>query len=892
MAAIEAGWRRCGGLLPLALLLWISSVAVAQEEGGSEDAAGEAANPPGGTRPGVIRLTTPTEAEAEEETEGQQTTQQVEAEEEGPPPSTGFSNQQPAQAAPPSSQEVAGPPLIEPRRLVQDVDEEVPRHFEENFDPFHPPRGLRVTIDFPQAPLSEVVLWMSALTGQNFIIAEGVEGTITIIGPTPVTIEEAYRAFLAALHMNGLTIVPYGSFLRIVREEDVQRHALPFTAPGTAPPDDRMVTQLVPLRFVDAAQLSELLGNFTSANGRIQVYAPTNTLIVTETGTNMRRLLGLIGDLDTPGGETRFLYQVRYADAEQLRSTLLEIFGEQQQQQRTTQTERATTARERRRRAREQEAEPTPSATAATETVVTVSQIIADQRTNQLIIVTSPRGYQAVREMIEALDIPIAGEGQIHVVFLENANATDLASTLQSLVQNVQQAQEEQTGSSRTRRTRAAAEEESPAVTTTGAISATFGSNVSITADEATNSMVVVASLRDFLSLQRVIDQLDRRREQVYVEAVIMEITAESDGDFGIALNAGALPTIRGDEIPIYAATSLGGMSSIVLDPTALMGLAMGLRGPDVPGTQGLLGVTLPSFGAILNALQSDRNVNVLSTPHILTTDNEEAEIIVGQNVPFVTGGYGNIGSLLGSAGGLDTGNLGDLASLASLSNIGSYYPSYSVTRESVSLTLRVRPQINASNFVRLEIEEQVEGIIGESYGSPVTSNREARTVVVVEDQQTVVIGGLIEDEIQETVEKVPFLGDIPVIGYLFRSTTTRNVKRNLLLLLTPYIIRDSADFHEIFRRKMQERQEFLEFFGREQLDYVANVDYTRKNGPLQSMFQTILRAVQNEEARRRAQGQFEGPQLLQGMDAAPLGGEEGRPQPRSGSNSGLDSAD
>jgi general secretion pathway protein D len=758
------------------------------------------------------------------------------------------------------------PPVIEPRALVEGF--EVEPSFEDPFDPLNPPRDLRVNIDFPDAELSELVVWFSALTGRNFIIADNVhEGKrITIIGATPVTIEEAYRAFMAALHMNGLTVVPYGEFLRIVPEDGINQQ--PFTPQGQAPRDDRMVTQIIQLNFTDAASMAELLNELKTPTAVIQVYAPTNTLIITETGTNLVRLLQLIEMMDTSGGEARFIYQVRYADAEELGATLLEIFSEENQ----------TPAREERqtRRRRRRDEEEASNETVG-EAAVRVSQIIADARTNQLIIVASPRSIEAIVEMAESLDVEIAGEGQIHVLFLENANATELAGTLQNLTQSVQQQREEE-GQTR-RRTSEDDDGGGDVSAGVGGVSATFTGEVSISADEPTNSLVVVSSLRDFIQLQNVVSQLDRRREQVYVEAVIMEITSDSQGTFGIAVNGGALPSLDGEDVPIFGGTQFGAsFNSIVLDPTSLMGLAVGLRGPEVPGTTGLLapGIGLPSFGAILQAIQTDQNVNVLSTPHILTTDNEEAEIIVGQNVPFVTGGsLGNVSGLLNQASGGEGSDLLDSIGglgLGALSGLGN---TFQVQRESVSLTLRIRPQINESNFVRLEIEERVEDIIAfDELRGPTTSNREARTVVVVEDQQTVVIGGLIQDSVTETVEKVPILGDIPVIGYLFRQTVTRNVKRNLLLLLTPYIIRDSSDFHEILRRKLREREEFLEFFGREQLDYVAGVDYSRKDGPLQSIFETIADAQENEDARRRAQGMYDTPQLLDGLRAAPLGAD------------------
>jgi general secretion pathway protein D len=848
----------------LLLVPSLTSDAQAQEEGAPDGATLETQ----GSRPGVIRIPSREEREGEgEEREG-------EGEREGEPQREleRDPERDPAQREPrrTTAEEPTGPPVIRPQRLVGDPEERLPEYFEDTFDPFNPPANLRVRLDFPDAELTDVVMWFSTLTGQNFIIADNVQAgkRITIIGPTPVTIQEAYRAFLAALHMNGLTIVPYGSYLRIVPEDRISQQALPFTAPGTVPRDDRMVTQLVPLDYISASDITALLESMKTDSAIIQVYQPTNTLIITETGTNLRRMLELIERLDQPGGDTRFIYQVRYASAEELRNVLLEIFGEQQQQQ---QEVRRDDPRERRRRARDEASEPARATEAG---AVRVSQIIADARTNQLIIVASPRSYEAIRAMAEALDLPIAGEGQIHVLFLENANAADLASTLQGLTQSVQQAREEE-GGQRTRRTRVEEDVEAPAAPSgPTTVTTTFAGQVSITADEPTNALVVVASLRDFLALQRVVALLDRRRQQVYVEAVIMEVTVTNDGQFGLALNAGALPNIGGEDIPIFGATQLGGLSSIILDPTALQGLAVGARGPEVEGTQGLFGpgIGLPSFGAILQALQTDSNVNVLSTPHILTTDNEEAEIIVGENIPFISGGTAGFGNLLGASGGLDIGNLANQFSGLNLGGLG--VPSFNVQRESVSLTLRIRPQINESNFVRLELEEIIQDVIAfDELRGPTTSNREARTVVVVQDQQTVVIGGLLEDDITETVEKVPILGDIPVLGYLFRRTTTRVVKRNLLLLLTPYIIRDPSDFREIFRRKMRERQEFLEFFGRESLDYVADIDYSRKNGPLQSIFQTLDEAMRSEEARRRAQGLHDTPQLGPRLDAAPVGG-------------------
>jgi general secretion pathway protein D len=752
----------------------------------------------------------------------------------------------------------SGPRVITPAEL--ELEPQQP-NFEEAFDPFNPPANTRVQIDFNQAELADVVMWISALTGENFIIADTISASkkITIISPEPVTIAEAERAFYAALNMNGLTVVPFGRFLKIVESTTASRQALdPTDTVGEIPNDDRMVTHIHQLRHVALDVVQPVLDALKTDAAQIVTYTPTNTLIITESGLNLRRLLDVLNRLDVPSGQEQInMYQVRYADAEELSSVLLEIFPAEED---GAPVQQEATPRRRRSNDEAAQAADTP---AVVESVgpgsVQVSQIISDSRTNQLIIIANERSFSQIVTIIEQLDVPIPGEGQVHVMHLENADSTELASTLQSLTQSVEQMREEANAGQQVVDGAA----EAPA----GPVSATFSGNISITADESTNSLVVVASLRDFLALQNVVRQLDRRRQQVYVEAVIMEVNINRTNQFGIAFNGGALPEIQGEQSPLFGATRLGSLSSLTLDPTSLMGMAVGLRGPTIDGSENALGIGIPSFGAILQAMQTDNDVNVLSTPHILTMDNEEAEIIVGENIPFISGiqqglggGLGNLGNLGGLAnqlggsnGNNPLGNLGNLGGLAGLGGLGGF-GGVQVQRQDVALTLRITPQINESNFVRLEIEEEVEDVQSiDPVLGPRTTTRQARTTVVVQDQQTVVIGGLMRDTQSVDVTKVPILGDIPLIGNLFRNRTTRNVKTNLLLLLTPYIIRDPQDFQEIYRIKMEEREEFMRYFGRVGADYVRSVDYNRKDGPLQHMFETIQAAVEEEEARLRA---------------------------------------
>jgi general secretion pathway protein D len=785
--------------------------------------------------------------------------------------------------------------VLQVQDLVPDVGE-IPGNFAAGFDPFNPPSNTRVNIDFNQADLSDVVMWISALTGQNFIIADTISASkkITIISPEPVTIGEAYRAFIAALNMNGLTVVPFGRFLKIVESSTAVRQAImPTDSLSQVPADDRMVTHIHQLRHVAIDAVQSVLDALKTEAASIIPYPATNTLIITENGLNLRRLLEVLRRLDVPSGqESIHIYQVRYAAADDLKTLLTELFPPPQTGQSQTSASAArpagTTAAARRRQAEAGEASAATGASVEglTPGMVQITQIISDARTNQLIIVANDRSFQQVVGLIEHLDVPIPGEGQVHVLFLENANAQELASTLQSLSQSVEQQREQTDSAAR----RAAAAENAPPVAP-GATTATFSGNLAITADEATNSLVVVASLRDFLALQNVVRQLDRRRQQVYVEAVIMEVTLNRTNQFGMAFNGGALPTIDGEDVPVFGATRVGSLTSLTLDPSSLMGLAVGLRGPAISGSESSLGISIPSFGAILQAMQTDNNVNVLSTPHILTMDNEEAEIIVGENIPFIAGGgfpggglgglgglgaLGGLGGQLGRQGGALGGALGGLGGLGGLGALGGLgglgFGGFQVQRQDVALTLRITPQINESNFVRLEIEEEIEDVQSiDPVLGPRTTTRQARTTVVVQDQQTVVIGGLMRDTVSEDVNKVPVLGDIPLIGNLFRNRTTRNVKTNLLLLLTPYIIRDPQDFYEIYRRKMREREEFVAYFGRRDIEFVRRVDYNRKNGPLQTMLQTIHGAIAEEEARLRAFAPEAEERPIAAPNAAPL---------------------
>jgi len=367
-----------------------------------------------------------------------------------------------------------------------------------------------------------------------------------------------------------------------------------------------------------------------------------------------------------------------------------------------------------------------------------------------------------------------------------------------------------------------------------------------VTADKATNSLVIVATQNDYRSLLKVIKKLDIARRQVFVEAVIMEVNMDTTKDVGLAFHAGTTAQIGGETVPLIFGSQFKGQgqninSLSIVQNLSMRGFLSGLRGPDLEGTESILGgsYALPSFGVVLQALQTSSNVDVLSTPHILTSDNEEAEIKVGENIPIPAGyggGMGGMGSLMGLA------SMASQAGLTSGAQSGRYggFPGMmgmgmgAINRQEVGLTLKIKPQINEGDYIRMELEEELSEVKDTSNPlGPTTTKRSAKTVVVVKDQQTVVIGGLMRDKIDVGESKIPFLGDLPVIGWLFRSKRQQKTKTNLLLFLTPYVIESQEDFRTIFERKIRERREFMERFYGPGREYEAFIDFRRKHGPL-----------------------------------------------------------
>jgi general secretion pathway protein D len=714
-----------------------------------------------------------------------------------------------AKKPPPKEKEPPPPPPMEIRGPTKAGITEISPHSEclkaKGKGPFK--------LDFQKADIIDVVKFISELTCKNFIIPDNLrQGKITIISPQGVSVDEAYQAFLSALEVNKLTIVPTGRYLKLMGQRDSISSTIPtIIGDQKYPFDDRMVTKLVKLEYVDANTLTPTIKQLASKDGDVFTYQPTNTLIISDTGNNLFRLEQIIKQLDVPGGEEEIqLVQVNFALASQLAEKLIAIYDV-----------KAQGAKPQAGPAPKAAAPGTPQQPGAEPAEVRVSKILSDDRTNKLIIIATPRSFKEILEVIKKLDVPVAGEGQVHVYYLDNADAEQLASTLAHLSQGAAPK-----AGAKPPPSQAGQKGGTPQVADL------FSGEVKITADRATNSLVVIANSNDFKSLVNVIRQLDIRRKQVFVEAVIMEVTLDKTRDFGFAFSGGMAGEYDGKQFPIFGGTMLGGLNSIMLDPASLAqlgGFMTGVQGPAVEGVQfGSSKISLPSFGAILRALQTNSDVNVLSTPHILTTDNEDAEILVGQNIPYQAGFTSSLGGVTG---------------------LSSFTPIVSIQRQDVALKMKLKPQINNSDYVRLNIDEEISEVAGtDPMLGPTTSKRSAKTVVVVRDQQTVAIGGLMRDNQAVGVSKVPFLGDIPIIGWLFRNKHSKVNKTNLLLFLTPYIIKDKDDFRKIFERKMKERQEFVQRFYGAVREYEIYIDFSKKHGPFDEINKTVDAEMQKAE--------------------------------------------
>ncbi|MEM7411910.1 MAG: type II secretion system secretin GspD [Myxococcota bacterium] len=631
-----------------------------------------------------------------------------------------------------------------------------------------------VTLDFADAELADVIETIARATNRNFIYDDRVRGRVTIVSPDPVPVDQAYAVFESVLQVKGFTTVTTpGGAIKVVPIREAKESSIETVRSSRRPPNrDRFVTRLIPLRYIDANSIVDTLKPLVSKDAAMAAYAPTNTVILTESSSNIRRLIAILESIDVETyKEELAVINVVHADASTLAEQVSEIYG----------AEVSQGAARTRRAARRRNDNNNPAAQANKPPV----RIITDERTNSLLVLAPRAALVEVRRLVAKLDVPVTGGGRIHVYYLNNANAEEMAETLSGLLGGG--------GGSTTTTTSNGTPGQGAQAIRTAVTGLSDGINVS--ADPATNSLIIQASLEGFNTLAEVIKKLDVERPQVSVEALIMELTVNDDEDIGFS---GLLQAINGDTNLAITTATTAGASGVPVAPIAsavgdgalpLVGrLVRDSRDVDAAGNRGGSGTIIDQ---IINLSASNGDVNIVSAPHILTSDNEQAEIRVGDNIPIISS---RVESAQGQTDGLAT--------------------SVNVERQDIGVTLRVTPQITEGDSLRMEIFQEITEInsnlaVGNVNDVGVAlSNRRIENTVVVRDGETVVIGGLLSDVLDESVTKVPWLGDIPFLGWAFKSTNEEIRKTNLLVFLTPRIVRTPLDLeHDTIRR----REEFRE---------------------------------------------------------------------------------
>jgi general secretion pathway protein D len=710
------------------------------------------------------------------------------------------------------------------------------------------PKGAKFRITLPpEAELNDLVNWMMSVSCQKFIWDPKVRGgKVTILSPEPVTVEEAYAAFYASLQTMGLTVEPSGDYFKIVESGEAKTKTLPVYGPdGRAPDNDRYVTQLYRVTGGNSKDVFDLLNKLKGKQGSVDQVG--DLLVITDTGANVRRLLKISRQVDDPkvSGEKIFFYQVQYADPESIAETLREIFGEK-----ATAGAAKGGASKGKGRAGEGGTGGTGEAS--------FSRVIVDERSGTLIVVAQEADYGVILKLIKMLDVPLSGgAGRIHVVKLKNADPEEVANVLTQLGSGAKGAGAK--GGAGGRNAPAGGAQPAAPAPGGGPEQGTFSGDIRVTADPATRSLVILASAADYATLLPVIDALDSERKQVYIEVYLLELSVSRTIDAGAGGHFGStFDTSQGPGIGFVGSVPDSTHNSIILSPNILSGIAAGVLGPQVPGSAQLLGVQrdIPAFGVVIQALQSDSDVNFVAEPHVYTADNQEAAIEVGRNVPT----QGAVSMNPGGGQG------------------GGFIPFQSVQRQDVTLNVKITPHINDSKTVTLDIEMENNDIESRdpTLGVTTTKRRIKLDKVVARDDNPLVLGGLTQEVERETTKQVPGLGSIPLLGWLFKSKQKVREKRNLLMVLVPHILETPDDARRIHKRRMEERLEFLErytSFKRRDLD--THVNYRKKAGLLATINAEAVRMEEEDAFRTAADLELQQHQITGEIGMKPQGFDE-----------------
>lgn len=615
----------------------------------------------------------------------------------------------------------------------------------------------KVTLNFVNSDIESAIKAAGALTGKNFVIDPKVKGTVNIVSHQPVARELVYPILLSALRQQGIAVVEGNGVVKVMPEAEAKSQGGPVLAKGERASGERILTQVYPLKFQSASQLVGVLKPLVSPNNILNAYAAGNTLVVIDYAENIARINRVIDSIDQPADSEFFALPLKHGSAQAIAQTLGSLLPEVYVQG-------------------VQSASNPPEGVKRT-------IVMADVRSNQLLVRSEAEAHsKQIRSLVESLDRPGASDSNIHVIYLRNAEATRLAGTLKGILtgqgSNTASSSMTPVSSSATSSTSSSTTSSSTGSNTSSSNSNNAGSSaasvtiggasVLIQADSMTNSLIITAPDHLYQNLRGVIDRLDVRRAQVYVEAVIAEVNLSKAGELGVQwVAAGGNDKLGGGILSAISSTSTnlatlysGFQSGSLSIPT---GSYLGIfNGDPTDGTA--------SLGLLAAAIESSGDGNVLSTPNLLMLDNEEASITVGQNIPIVTGSY-------------------------TTSSSGSTNPFTTVERKDVGIKLKVKPQVSDGGTITLNVSQEVSGIdstVSTGGAGIATKVRTIDTKVLVDDNQTIVLGGLIQENVSLSQNKVPLLGDIPWLGQLFRYESRSSEKTNLMVFLRPRILRDS----------------------------------------------------------------------------------------------------
>lgn len=630
------------------------------------------------------------------------------------------------------------------------------------------------SFDYPNADVADVIKAISELTGKNFIVDPQVHGKITIIAPSRITVAEAYKAFLSALAINGLAVVPGDGFYKIKQARAAQRDNIDTFSGAYYPTSDQMITRIIKLKYISADEVNKQLRILTSKDGELVPYTPTNSLIVSDYGANMDRIMKILAQLDVQGFEEQMeVIRVKYARAKDISDLVDQIINKGEKKG----GQFGGVPRFR----------PAGSDSGGSQGAEVYSVVVNDDRTNSIIVVGNKAGIEKIRRLVGRLDYPMRPDeqGGFFVYYLRHAEAEPIAQMLNGIAGESKKAQDSaaQVGKGG-----------NPSIGPGGVIqagpaaTAIFGGDVKISADKNTNSLVIVASKQDYETLRNLISKIDIPKDQVFIKAIIMEMSSQVGDTWSINVYKFAADTNGIGRIGFRGSKDLGSIVNPAGDSGAILGFGSGGL---VDVKIGAETIKVPSLTSFINLLKTDTRTNILSTPQIMALNNEESLIEVGEKVPVSKNDNPTTGGVVAST----------------------------ITREDVTTKLTITPYISPdTDAVKLKIDQSVAGLSSAVVAASelaknaiVTTTRKIKTQIVVNSGDTAVLGGLMRDKEDENVTKVPVLGDIPIIGWLFKSQAKSKDKSNLVVFITPRIVRNPADGGAIVEEKINERIEFIQ---------------------------------------------------------------------------------